>query len=62
VCSSDLLLLYSLKRFFVEFWREDNPTVLVGLTLFQIISIVIFIASAIKLILIARTQKKNAGI
>jgi phosphatidylglycerol:prolipoprotein diacylglycerol transferase len=36
------LLLYSLKRFFIEFWRADNEIILGGITLFQIISIVIF--------------------
>lgn len=51
------LLLYSLKRFFVEFWRMDNPVIVLGLTLFQIISIVIFCFSLAKIILIKR--KKN---
>lgn len=46
------LFLYSLKRFFMEFWRADNPVIFFGLTLFQMISVVIFISSAIKLILI----------
>lgn len=36
------LLLYSAKRFFIEFWRADNEIILFGLTLFQIISILIF--------------------
>lgn len=50
------LLLYSIKRFFIEFWRLDNQVIFLGLTLFQIISIIIFILSAIKLFLIKRFQ------
>jgi phosphatidylglycerol:prolipoprotein diacylglycerol transferase len=46
------LFLYSLKRFFIEFWRADNPVIFFGLTLFQLISIVIFVFSAVKLVLI----------
>jgi phosphatidylglycerol:prolipoprotein diacylglycerol transferase len=48
------LLLYSLKRFFIEFWRADNPSVLFGLTLFQALSIIIFCLSLVKLVLIKR--------
>ncbi len=44
------LALYSLKRFFVEFWRLDNPVVLWGLTLFQAISIFLILFSIFKLI------------
>lgn len=51
------LLLYSIKRFFIEFWRGDNPIVFLGLTLFQIISIFIFIFSVIGLIRIYRSRK-----
>jgi phosphatidylglycerol:prolipoprotein diacylglycerol transferase len=36
------LLLYSLKRFLIEFWRADNAVLFFGLTLFQIISAIIF--------------------
>lgn len=39
------LLLYSLKRFFIEFWRADNLVIFSGLTLFQILSVLIFILS-----------------
>ncbi len=56
------LLFYSLKRFFVEFWRRDNPAFFLGLSLFQIISIAILIASALKLFSLAKINKKNAGI
>lgn len=50
------LLLYSIKRFFIEFWRADNEIIFRGLTLFQIISILIFCAAFIKLILIRRLK------
>lgn len=46
------LLFYSVKRFFIEFWRADNEAILLGLTLFQIISIIIFCIAIVKLILI----------
>jgi phosphatidylglycerol:prolipoprotein diacylglycerol transferase len=46
------LLLYSAKRFFIEFWRGDSPTLLFGLTLFQFISLAIFLAGAAGLIYI----------
>ncbi len=44
------LFLYSLKRFFIEIWRADNPVVFLGLTLFQVISIAVFVFSLLKLI------------
>ena len=56
------LLLYSLKRFFVEFWREDNPIIFAGFTLFQLISLAIFVFSAAKLFSLTKIKKKNAGI
>ena len=52
------LLLYSVKRFFIEFWRADNLNIFQGLTLFQIISIVIFCLSLVKLVLIRKTKAK----
>jgi len=42
------LLLYSLKRFFIEFFRGDAQIIFAGLTLFQLMSIAIFIFAAIK--------------
>lgn len=50
------LLLYSIQRFFIEFLRADNQIIFGGLTLFQIISIAIFIIAIIKLFLISRTS------
>jgi phosphatidylglycerol:prolipoprotein diacylglycerol transferase len=43
------LLLYSAKRFFIEFWRDDNGRILLGLSLFQILSIALFILAVLKL-------------
>ena len=48
------IFLYSLKRFFVEFWRLDNPAVFSGLTLFQLLSIAFFFFSLIHLVRIKR--------
>lgn len=44
------LLLYSIKRFFIEFWRSDNEIIFLGLTLFQVIGVVVFCLSLFKLI------------
>lgn len=44
------LFLYSLKRFFIEFLRADNPVVLWGLTLFQLLSIVGLLVSVLMFI------------
>ncbi len=46
------LLLYSIKRFFIEFLRLDNPVIFLGLTLFQVLCIPLFCLAAVKLILI----------
>ena len=43
------LLLYSIKRFIIEFFRMDNPHLLFGLTLFQFIAVIQFFFSLIKL-------------
>jgi len=51
------LLLYSAKRFIIEFWRADNQIILLGLTLFQVISVIIFCLSFLKLLSI--TKSKN---
>lgn len=50
------LLLYSSKRFFIEFWRADNPVVFLGLTLFQITSLIIFCVAVFNLVLIKRAS------
>jgi len=46
--------LYSFKRLLIEFWRADNPVMAFGLTLFQMISIVVFIISVWKIYLIRK--------
>lgn len=43
------LFLYSLWRFFIEFFRADSQIFIYGLTLFQIISIILFILSVVML-------------
>jgi len=39
-------VLYSFKRFLMEFLRGDNPRILYGLTMSQIISVFVFLLSA----------------
>jgi phosphatidylglycerol:prolipoprotein diacylglycerol transferase len=51
------LLLYSIKRFFVEFWRLDNEIIFLNLTLFQVISVMLFIFAFLKLILLLKPRK-----
>jgi phosphatidylglycerol:prolipoprotein diacylglycerol transferase len=51
------LLLYSTKRFFMEFWRADNEIILFGLTLFQIFSVVMFCFSVFSLVFIIKSKK-----
>lgn len=50
------LLFYSIKRFFMEFWRADNPVIFLDLSLFQIISVVLFCLALIKLSLIKKRK------
>ena len=40
-------ILYSLKRFGVEFFRADNPRIIIGLTISQVISLFVLIAAVI---------------
>jgi phosphatidylglycerol---prolipoprotein diacylglyceryl transferase len=51
------LLLYSIKRFTIEFWRADNEAVFYGLTLFQALSIFLFAVSITKLTLIKTSRR-----
>ncbi len=51
------LLLYSLKRFFIEFWRRDNEIIFLNLTIFQIISILVFSFAIFKLFFIIKSRK-----
>ena len=50
------LLLDSLGRFIIEFWRADNPEVFHGLTLFHLLSLAVFFFSVASLLLI-KTRK-----
>lgn len=50
------LFLYSIKRFFIEFWRADNQIVFLNFTLFQLISVVIFIFSVVQLVIILKRK------
>lgn len=49
------LLLYSTKRFFMEFWRGDTEPIFWGLTLFQVISIAIFCLAFLKFLAIKKS-------
>ena len=51
------VFLYSIKRFFIEFWRADNPPIFMNLTLFQILCIVAFFISLANLIRIIRSKR-----
>ncbi|MCM8762760.1 MAG: prolipoprotein diacylglyceryl transferase [Candidatus Omnitrophica bacterium] len=50
------LILYSVKRFFIEFLRADNRPFIWGLSLFQIICLFLFIFSLIKLFSLRKTR------
>ncbi|MEI6631827.1 MAG: prolipoprotein diacylglyceryl transferase [bacterium] len=50
------LLLYSLKRLSIEFYRADNPPVIYGLNLFQLLSLLALFLGLVKLILIKRKK------
>lgn len=50
------LFFYSIKRFFVEYLRADNPVIIFGLTLFQILSIAVFILAAAFLYIIKKRK------
>ncbi|MFH0790491.1 MAG: prolipoprotein diacylglyceryl transferase [Candidatus Omnitrophota bacterium] len=52
------LLLYSIKRFFIEFLRADNAIIFSGLTLFQFLSIIIFCFASVWLFLKVRKHRK----
>lgn len=55
------LFLYSIKRFFVEFLRMDNPAVFLGLTLFQLLSIALFIFTSFILSRPQNRKPKSCG-
>lgn len=51
------LLMYSIKRFFIEFWRGDSMIMFLGLSLFQITSIIVFCIAVFGLILIRKPSQ-----
>ena len=51
------LLLYSIQRFFIETLRADNPRILFGLTLFQLLCIAAFTLSCAWFLFSARNKK-----
>ncbi|MDD5428521.1 MAG: prolipoprotein diacylglyceryl transferase [Candidatus Omnitrophica bacterium] len=55
-------MLYSAKRFVIEFFRGDNPRLFLSLTMSQIISAVIFIAAVAVFALKARRWKNATTI
>ncbi|MDO8662069.1 MAG: prolipoprotein diacylglyceryl transferase [Candidatus Omnitrophota bacterium] len=55
------LILYSTKRFFIEFWRADSPSFAFGLTLFQLISIAIFLIAVVNLFLIKNKKISSSN-
>ena len=50
------LLFYSIKRFFIEFWRADNEIILFGLTLFQLMGIAVFCLAIWEILLIKKSK------
>jgi len=54
-------MMYGLMRFFIEFRRADNPQVLGAFSLFQIISVVLFIVGLLGY-LIFKIKKNNSKI
>jgi phosphatidylglycerol:prolipoprotein diacylglycerol transferase len=51
------LILYCVKRFFIEFLRSDNAIIVFGLTLFQLLSLIIFFLAAAKFIFIRKSKE-----
>jgi phosphatidylglycerol---prolipoprotein diacylglyceryl transferase len=52
-------VLYSSKRFLVEFMRGDNPRIFFGFTISQVISCIVFVISLGTLIAMAAAWKKK---
>lgn len=53
------LFLYSIKRFFIEFFRNDSPKSFYGLTLFQVLALLTFVVSLLVFIKILRSKNKK---
>jgi len=52
------LFFYSFKRLGIEFLRNDSPRIFLGLTIFQILSIVVFVFSFYRLARLFSASKK----
>lgn len=52
------LFLYSIKRFFIEYLRNDSPRIFFGLTLFQVLSLAMFSVSLFLFIRILGNRKR----
>ncbi|MFA6130010.1 MAG: prolipoprotein diacylglyceryl transferase [Candidatus Omnitrophota bacterium] len=52
------LFLYSMKRFFIEFFRDDSPRLFQGLTFFQLLSLAMFFFSVTMLIRLLCVKKE----
>jgi len=55
-------ILYSLKRFIVEFLRSDNPRIFFALTISQVLSVVIFIIALALFLKKAKEWKKRPSV
>lgn len=53
------LLLYAVKRFFIEFLRNDTPRSIFGLTIFQVLAVAMFVASILIFVKIAYRNRKS---
>jgi len=52
------LFFYALKRLCIEFLRDDNPRIFLGMTIFQLISLAVFIFSGLRIIKMFLASKK----
>ncbi len=59
VIVASYMFLYSLKRFFIESLRGDNPQVFLGLTIFQLLSIGLFLLSVCMFITLRFLKEKK---
>lgn len=54
------LFLYPIKRFFIEYLRNDTPRIYYGLTIFQVLSLVMFVISILIFAIIFRNKNKKS--
>ena len=53
------LFLYPLKRFFIEYLRNDSPRIYFGLTIFQVLSLAMFVISILMFVRIFYNKNKK---